>query len=79
MTERPEPAHDESAFKDVHVFIGDDGDGYYCPTYHNGERGPRSEGYRGRTEAEALAAASRAAARDFPSLVQRVEVDTEGD
>lgn len=62
-----------TAFDRVDVMLGSDGDGYYTLVYPNGRRGPRSEGYKGRTDAEALRGAERAALRDFPDLeVRRV-------
>lgn len=53
----------ESAIVKVHVFTGEDGQGYYTAAYANGEPGPRSEGYAGGEDD-----AERAARRDFPGL-----------
>ena len=67
----------ESAFDKVVVSLGDDGLGYYCARYENGEPGPRSEGYgRPDNDPQANLAQARAAAqRDFPEL----DIETEED
>lgn len=64
---------DESGFELIRITLGTDGDAYYTAVYRNGEPGPRSEGYRGRSTDDALRRAFEAARRDFPRL--RIEVD----
>lgn len=65
---------DESAITHIEVKLGSEGDAYYTAMYANGEAGPRSEGYRGRTPQEALANAREAAERDFPELAEQRKI-----